>query len=253
MNKKRVLGDEWFDWNENSSDANTAESKNTFLLLSLIVLAAFVSIVLLFWYLILPRFELFGRLWTVIITAILAALALLLIVWYLVLFIAVIYRKRYMNVCLTHGSRLFFVMLPLVFRLASMIGISKDRLSHSFIRVSNTLAGSGRGSGPVLVLLPRCLRKDIRKEAESVCGQFPGVIFHVAPGGTEARRIIAGTSPGAIVAIACERDLISGIQDVAPRIPVIGVPNTRPEGPCTDTEIKIDELRQALDYFHNQS
>jgi hypothetical protein len=136
-----------------------------------------------------------------------------------------------------------------VMRIAGSLGISRDRLSHSFIRVSNELAGDVRGSGPVLVLFPRCLRSDVRSAAREICSAYDEVILHTAPGGTEARKIIRDTSPGAIVAVACERDLISGIQDVAPRIPVIGIPNTRPEGPCSNTIIDTDELKAAIDHF----
>jgi hypothetical protein len=247
--KKRILGDEWLDWDGRREERDTVEGRGTFLYLSLVVLALFVVIVLLFWYLVLPRFESFGQVWALVITGILAAAALFLIAWYVILVIAVIGNRRYMSVCLTRGSRLFFIMLPLVTRLAEAVGISRDRLSHSFIRVSNELARPGRGPGPVLVLFPRCLRADIRSRAREIVSGYEDVMLHTAPGGTEARKIIRDTSPGAIVAVACERDLIAGIQDVAPKIPVIGIPNTRPEGPCTDTTIDTGELRAAIEYF----
>jgi len=247
--KKRVLGDEWLDWDGGPAEKDTSESRNTFLYLSLIVLALFVVIVLLFWYLILPRFESFGSAWAVVITFTIGAAALFLVAWYVLLVVAGIWNRRYMTVCLTRGSRLFFLMLPFVTKLASSVGISKDRLSHSFIRVANELAGPGKGPGPVLVLFPRCLRADIRSRSKEICAQYEDVRLHTAPGGTEARKIIRDTSPGAIVAVACERDLIAGIQDVAPKIPVIGIPNTRPEGPCTDTTINTDELKEAIDFF----
>jgi hypothetical protein len=247
--KKRVLGDEWLDWKAGQSERDTSESRNTFLYLSLVVLALFIAIVLLFWYLVLPRFESFGSFWAFVITGILGLAALFLVAWYVTLITAVIWNRRYMNVCLTRGSRLFFVMLPFVTRLAAAVGISRDRLSHSFIRVSNELAAPGKGPGPVLVLCPRCLRADIRARAKEICSAREDVRLHTVPGGTEARKIIGDTSPGAIVAIACERDLIAGIQDVAPKIPVIGIPNTRPEGPCVDTTIDTDELKAAIEYF----
>jgi hypothetical protein len=246
---KRILGDEWLDWDGRDAERDTTEGRSTFLYLSLVVLSLFILIVLLFWYLVLPRFESFGRIWMFVITGILAAAALFLVIWYIALVVAVVWKKRYMSICLTHGSRLFFIMLPFVTRLAESMGISKDRLSHSFIRVSNELAGPGRRPGPILVLFPRCLRADIRSEAKDICSGYEEVRLHTAPGGTEARKIIHDTGPGAIVAVACERDLISGIQDVAPRIPVIGIPNTRPEGPCTDTTIDTDELRSAIEFF----
>ena len=80
---------------------------------------------------------------------------------------------------------------------------------------------------------------------QGVCDGIPGVILHTAPGGTQARAIIRDIRPRAIVAVACERDLVSGIHDVAPRIPIIGIPNTRPLGPCKDTVIDIEKFRSA--------
>lgn len=250
---KRVLGDEWIDWDGHAIEPDTSASARTFIVLSLVVCAVFVLIVFLFWYLVLPRFELFGRIWAIVITALLGMAILFLLIWYAVLASAVLRRKRYFNICLTGGGRLLFLLLPFAMRVAGTLGISKDRLRHSFIRASNTLAGPVGNGGPVLVLFPRCLRSDIRAAAKRICAEFPGVVLHTVPGGTEARKIISDISPGAIVAVACERDLLIGIQDVAPRIPVIGIPNSRPEGPCADTVIDTDELRRALRFFHGTS
>ncbi len=49
-----------------------------------------------------------------------------------------------------------------------------------------------------------------------------GVGLAVATGGTLARRIIVERRPRLIIAVACERDLSSGIQDSYP-LPVFGV------------------------------
>ena len=51
--------------------------------------------------------------------------------------------------------------------------------------------------------------------------------------------------PKAIVAVACERDLTSGIQDVFP-LPVLGVLNERPFGPCFNTRVDINKLEAAI-------
>ena len=51
--------------------------------------------------------------------------------------------------------------------------------------------------------------------------------------------------PKAIVAVACERDLTSGIQDVFP-LPVLGVLNERPFGPCFNTKVDINKLEAAI-------
>ncbi|MBN2185209.1 MAG: DUF116 domain-containing protein [Candidatus Krumholzibacteriota bacterium] len=247
---KRILGDEWTGWEKDTDTGKISEGKSTFLYLSMIVLAAMILFAALFWYLILPRFESFGRIWAVLISSVFILVSLFLLSWYLILIISVLTRKSYFNLCLTKGGSLLFFILPIVTKFALSIGISQDRLSHSFIRVTNTLARPGpEDAGPILALFPRCLRKDIRKEAIGICGEFPEVIVNTAPGGTVARKIIRETAPRAIIAIACERDLISGLRDVAPKIPVIGIPNSRPTGPCKDTVIDTDELRSALESF----
>jgi len=75
-----------------------------------------------------------------------------------------------------------------------------------------------------------------------------GVHMAVATGGTIARRIVVNLRPKIILAVACERDLASGIQDTYP-IPVYGVLNDRPMGPCLDTRVALDHVRRALDLF----
>jgi len=74
----------------------------------------------------------------------------------------------------------------------------------------------------------------------------------VATGGTLARRIIVENNPEAIVAVACELDLTSGIQDSYP-IPVIGILNERPHGPCINTKVDIQKVKSAiLDFLEPQ-
>ncbi len=247
---KRVLGEEWLDWSGDCADGGKIdEGKKTFLLLSMIVLSVIILLAALFLYLILPRFESFGRIWAAAITLFFIGAASFVIVWYILLLATVVSRRSYMNLCLTRGSSLFFALYPLVLRVGGIFGITRDRLSHSFIRVSNTLARPENGNGPVLALFPRCLNRDVSRAAGEICGRFPDVILHVTPGGSVARRIITETCPRAIVAVACERDLISGIQDIAPKIPVIGIPNSRPSGPCKDTLMDIEKFKAAIEFF----
>jgi hypothetical protein len=70
----------------------------------------------------------------------------------------------------------------------------------------------------------------------------------VATGGTLARRIIVERRPKLIIAVACERDLSSGIQDSYP-LPVFGITNHRPHGPCYDTEVDLERVEEALKLF----
>jgi hypothetical protein len=52
--------------------------------------------------------------------------------------------------------------------------------------------------------------------------------------------------PKAVLAIACERDLTSGIQDVYP-LPAVGVMNIRPNGPCYNTHVDINMVRSEIE------
>ncbi|MCD6379550.1 DUF116 domain-containing protein [bacterium] len=251
--KKRVLGDEWVNWKGEIGQAEIKEGKNTFLLLSLLMLVGLIILFLVFLYIALPRFELYGRVWATILTVFILMSAVVLFLWYLLLIFNILLKKFYLKACLDKNNKLFLLLLPYVFKLANLLGISRDRISHSFILVNNSLVNFPDKEGPILALLPRCLRSDLLKEIKRTCEKFPDVVFNIAPGGNIARKQIADTSPRAIVAVACERDLLSGIQEIAPKIPVIGIPNTRPDGPCRNTVVDLEEFESALKFFQNQN
>ncbi|GAB7079453.1 DUF116 domain-containing protein [Megalodesulfovibrio paquesii] len=157
-------------------------------------------------------------------------------------------------------------MLPLMSVLGMVLGISKERVRNSFIKVNNELVAQQLTRLPpdrILLLLPHCLQASdcSRRLTYSLrncrrCGRCPicsllelseafGVRMAIATGGTIARRIVVQTRPKLIVAVACERDLASGIQDAYP-IPVYGVLNERPCGPCLDTRVDINTVRAVL-------
>lgn len=249
---RRVLGDEWQDWDGEVIEEEITESRRTFLMLSSLILAGLVLISLLFLYLVLPRFKLFGSFWAAVITAAVIVLAMVLVCWYVILALKIIYRNRYLRICLDRKNRLLFFLLPHVMKLASFLGISGDRLGHSFIMVSNSLAFNPDREGKLLVLLPRCLEKEIMKQIKESCEKYPDdVVYYSTAGGSAARKLVKKISPRAIIAVACERDLLSGIQFVSGEIPVIGIPNKRPRGPCKNTLIDPSEFESALKYFHS--
>ena len=128
---------------------------------------------------------------------------------------------------------------------------SKDRLGNSFVKVSNALIRTHvKHVKPekLLILLPRCLQEQIREKITSFSHHMKIPVFIVA-GGEKARELIMEYKPWAIIGVACERDLVSGIQDVINNIPVIGVPNFRPEGPCKNTMIDLREFERAIQTF----
>ncbi|WP_051617255.1 DUF116 domain-containing protein [Desulfonatronovibrio hydrogenovorans] len=161
------------------------------------------------------------------------------------------------------------IFLPLMTIIGRMLGIPKQKIRSSFIKVNNELVLSeNRKYSPdrVLMLMPHCLQKSVcsRRLTYDVhnckrCGECAiaglldlsrefGVHLAIATGGTIARRIVVNLRPKIILAVACERDLASGIQDTYP-IPVYGVLNDRPMGPCLDTQVALEHVRRALDLF----
>jgi hypothetical protein len=159
--------------------------------------------------------------------------------------------------------------LPLITILGRVLGIPKQRIRASFINVNNELVLSEAGTyrpEQILLLMPHCLqnsRCDRRLTYDinncKRCGKCPitgllelhdryGVNLAIATGGTIARRIVVQTKPRLIVAVACERDLSSGIQDTYP-LHVYGVLNERPHGPCLDTNVALGMVEAALRRF----
>jgi len=170
-----------------------------------------------------------------------------------------------------HGKRSVTVriLFPIAIFLGQLFGVNRNRLRISFVKANNALtkAQSGRIKGDrILILLPHCLQIDIcnRKITNDVnnclrCGRCAvgklvemgekyGLRMEVVNGGTLARRRVASFKPNGIVAVACERDLTLGIQDVYP-IPVYGVINDRPYGPCVNTCVDMDLVENAVRFF----
>jgi uncharacterized protein len=157
-------------------------------------------------------------------------------------------------------------LFPPLVAVARMLGIPKERVEQSFIALNNQLVLRTKLKAPpekVLILLPHCLQVDscsIRITGDirncHACGACPicglvdlgdryGVHLSVATGGTIARRIIVEQRPDLIIAVACERDLTSGIQDAHP-LPVYGILNLRPYGPCLNTDVDLQQVEAAL-------
>ena len=72
-----------------------------------------------------------------------------------------------------------------------------------------------------------------------------GVEVVIVSGGSAAREIIKEKKPKAIIAVACENDLVSGLRDVQ-GIPVFAVLNQRPKGPCRDTTVDVATVKSYI-------
>jgi hypothetical protein len=158
------------------------------------------------------------------------------------------------------------VLFPFMILMGRLVGVSKERVQQSFIELNNHLVLSNHHRAQpnrLLILLPHCIQdfdcqikitgniKNCKgcgkceiKDLIELSNQYQ-VKIAVATGGTLARRIIVENKPEAIVAVACELDLTSGIQDSYP-IPVIGILNERPNGPCINTKVDIQKVKNAI-------
>jgi len=232
------------------------------LMVSMLLIAGLVTAV---WFLLQNREVLVGRVVLTIIVSIIALLFLLVGTGVLAIIIMIIRSKTFPS--LENFTRLANELLfPAALFTGRLAGISKERILQSYIAVNNYLVESKQLvlKGPqVMILLPHCLQDsecphkitmDVNncKRCHKCCvsdlielGEKYHAVIKVATGGTLARKFIEETKPRGVVAVACERDLSLGIQD-AIQIPVIGVLNCRPNGPCVNTSVVVADVEKAL-------
>ena len=241
------------------------EDKKTFLGLSFLSLVLLGTAVLLLFWLVLPRLELIGR-WLTLSLGGLAALFLLTVSGgLLLLFLSAVTERDFL---FPHGEKQLTVkvLYPINVLLSLLLGIKKEQVGESFVAFNNALVRASRRRldiSNLLILLPHCLQRSVCQQRVTAdinncrnCGQCllgdlaviagqVGARIIVATGGTLARRVIGEARPTVILAVACERDLVSGIQDAYP-IPVYGILNQRPHGPCRDTTVDMAALAAGL-------
>ncbi len=163
-------------------------------------------------------------------------------------------------------DKTLLLLFPVVMSLGRLFHIAQDKIQRSFIEVNNQMVRARRHkvqARQCLILLPHCLQKDSCPQKITLstdncqkCGRCQvgeildlaagkGVEVEVVAGGTMARRALTQYGPQAVVAVACERDLSSGVLDSFP-LPVLGVLNQRPQGPCLNTRVDMEALQKAL-------
>lgn len=161
------------------------------------------------------------------------------------------------------------LLVPVAILIGQGIGIPKQRLMSSFVQMNNELTINKHLAikpDEILILLPQCLQapecdRRLTSDVHNCrrCGRCDIAalleIFDkccvqacVVPGGTLAREMVKIRRPKVILAVACERELSSGILDTHP-IPVVSIINDRPNGPCVGTRVSsksVDDLLQRL-------
>nr|WP_246347268.1 DUF116 domain-containing protein [Desulfurispira natronophila] len=189
-------------------------------------------------------------------------MALLPAIFYLCLKLNV--RNGFFYFAQRYCVRLYF---PLILFLGERLRIDKELLVKELVQYNNKYVikrhGNTLAPQDLLILLPHCLQVrdcDYRVTTDIGrcvgCGRCSihhfvrigkeyGVNICTATGGTLARRIIREQRPRAIVAVACSRDLYSGLSDTFP-LPVVGVFNQLHHGPCIDTSVDTSAVEGAV-------
>ncbi|MBO8158517.1 DUF116 domain-containing protein [Thermosyntropha sp.] len=161
------------------------------------------------------------------------------------------------------------ILFPITLMVGRFLGVQKEKILSSYIEVNNFLVMAKKLVLPgeqIMILAPHCLQNadcpfkiTINIENCRECGKCKigelkklareyNAVLKVATGGTLARKFIKEVKPKGIIAIACERDLVSGIQDTG-SLPVVGILNNRPFGPCYNTDVDLELVKNALIAF----
>lgn len=165
----------------------------------------------------------------------------------------------------------FFIntLFPLIVLWGKLFKIPRRRIERSFIALNNYILTHKKikvAAKDLLVISPHCLQlascpykitydiKNCHRCNRCTVGPLItmseklGFNFRVVTGGTLARKIARELHPKMVLAIACERDLASGIQDVYP-LPAAGVLNIRPNGPCYNTTVDLKLVESTIRQF----
>jgi hypothetical protein len=139
-------------------------------------------------------------------------------------------------------------------------------LQAAFIRFNNRLTrwrGVKVPPGRLLLLAAHCLQggacgQNLNRGVEQCkgCGLCPvkgllelrnryGVQCRIAAGGRQAVAFVRSADVDAVVAVACEKELLEGILASFPK-PVLAVCNTRPKGACHETQADLSRVEAAL-------
>ncbi|MCL2064403.1 MAG: DUF116 domain-containing protein [Candidatus Cloacimonetes bacterium] len=241
------------------------KGKNLFLLLTTASLLLTMCITTLLWWFISPRLH---EISTFLASSILNILRAFYII--IILSIFTLFYNCYASYTFPFFNRIIRFSINFLFPINVFIGklifITKEKIRESFIDVNNSFIKTDKirlNPDEILLLLPHCLQNyDCTYRVTNIidncidCGNC--VIMNlkhvskkykiniaIATGGTLARKIIIQKRPKLIIAVACQKDLVDGLLEVFP-IPVFGVLNDRPDGPCINTTVDVKRIDEFL-------
>jgi hypothetical protein len=242
----RRLGHEWDEWNGQPlpNQGNYDSSPALFFAWSAVTLVLALGLAALGLVLLAPRLVGLHPAAPALLWSALLLVGSLLWIWWGVLLLSYELRRPLLPERLAERGP-FLWLMRLTSRVAERFG-RRDWVENAAVKVYNSLAvkrGRKVGQGELLVLIPRCLSKDTLDGVLGIAGRY-GVPVFVATRGQLARRVIRERRPRAVVAVACERDMVSGLHDVAGKIPVLGLTMTLPSGPCKDASLNLIQFEE---------
>jgi hypothetical protein len=242
----RRLGHEWDEWDGQPlpNQGNYDSPPALYFAWSAITVIAVLGVIALGLFLLAPRLAWIHLATPAVLWSGLLLLSSLVWVWWLLLFLSYTTGRSLLSERLAERGP-FLWLMRLTSRLAERFG-RRDWVENAAVKVYNALAvarGRKVGQGELLLLIPRCLSKATLDGVLGIAGKY-GVPVFVATRGQLARRVIRERKPRAVVAVACERDMVSGLHDVAGKIPVLGLTMTLPAGPCKDASLDLRQLEQ---------
>jgi uncharacterized protein len=242
----RRLGHEWDEWDGNPlpNRGDYDSPPVLFFAWSAIALTLGLAVVALGLYLLAPRLAGVHHTTPALLWSALLLVGAILWAWWSVLFLSYELRRPLLPERLAERGP-FLRLMRLTSRIADRFG-RRDWVENAAVKVYNALAlarGRKVGQGELLVLIPRCLSKETLDGVLGIAGRY-GVPVFVATRGQLARRVIRERRPRAVVAVACERDMVSGLHDVAGKIPVLGLTMTLPSGPCKDAALNLAQFEE---------
>jgi uncharacterized protein len=145
-------------------------------------------------------------------------------------------------------SRWLTMQEPFMAFCARPFGLSRDRIGSSCIALTNRLTRLRLHRQHVqrpLLLLPRCLSRACVAEIREIAEGWNCPVAHVGTNAL-ARAKVREFKPNAVIAVACERDLVSGLYDFGHTMPIMVIANRRPKGPCLEATVDIEQLKSIL-------
>ena len=175
-------------------------------------------------------------------------------------------RKKASGLTLSLTKLGLKILMPVAVLFTKANSKEKKNIRYFYIELNNIVVEScNKKYNPtdIMILLPHCLQNSqcglkvtSNPELCRQCGKCKigvllkfakenGISLFVATGGTVARNVVKKAKPGIIISVACERDLMSGISDIK-GIPVIGIINKQPNGPCVNTDVDVEKLIEKI-------